>query len=134
MTDAAQTETQTHQPIPDKPEKPPKPLAREVIEELMIMWRDKIPRILRLLIENARDQGKPIEALKLFSSLKEASEHALDAAHKLAPFQSPKLESIAVKSEVQHKFVIRAPDQITNVDEWLKQTGAQRLKIEQHMN
>jgi hypothetical protein len=49
MTEAAQTETQTQQPVPDKPEKPPKPLAKEVIEELMIMWREKVPRILRLL-------------------------------------------------------------------------------------
>ena len=133
MTEAAQTETKTEIPNTPKPEKP-KPLAKEVIEELMIMWRDKIPKILRLLIDNAVRQEKPIEALKLFNSLKEASEHALDAAHKLVPFQSPKLESVSLRNEITHKFVIRSPEPIANVNDWIEQTGAQRLNIEQHVD
>jgi hypothetical protein len=120
---------QTETEAPDKQDKPP--LAREVIEDLMIMWRKKIPPIVHLMIENATKQGKPIEALKLFNNLKEASEHALDAAAKLLPVQTPKLESIQVKSEVEHKFVIRAPAQMLDVDEWAKQTGAARLRIDE---
>ena len=58
----------------------------------------------------------------------------LRRASKLAPYTHPKLEAIEVKSEVEHRFVIRAPNQIASVDEWVKQTGAQRLKIEQHVN
>jgi hypothetical protein len=121
--DTEQTETGVPQ---DRP-----PLAREVIEDLMIMWRKKIPPIVHLMIENATKQGKPIEALKLFNNLKEASEHALDAAAKLLPVQTPKLESIQVKSEVEHKFVIRAPAQILSIDEWAKQTGATRVRTDQ---
>ena len=112
-------------------EAPGKPLAKDTIEDIMLMWRKKIPPIVHLMIENATKQGKPIEALKLFNNLKEASEHALDAAAKLLPVQTPKLESIQVKSEVEHKFVIRAPAQILNVDEWAKQTGAVRLQIDE---
>jgi hypothetical protein len=131
MTETTQAETQDPN-IPDAPdEKPEKVLAKDVIEELMLMWRDKIPKILRHLIDNASKQGKPVEALRLFNSLKEASEHALDAAHKLVSFQTPKLESVAVRNEITHQFVIRAPNQIGSVDEWMKKTGAERLTAEQ---
>ena len=78
--------------------------------------------------------ASPMEILRIVQKYGDNVERAIETASKLAPYYHPKLEAIEVKSEVQHKFVIRAPNQIANVDEWIKQTGAQRLKIEQHVN
>lgn len=59
-----------------------------------------------------------------------AQERAIDCAHKLAPYDHAKLESIEVKSTVEHRMVMRAPQKIANVDEWARITGASVAKLE----
>src|SRR5262249_54571878 len=57
-------------------------------------------------------------------------QRTIDTASKLLQFYHPKLESIDIKNEVEHKFVIRVPDvKIQNVSEWAKLTGAQTHRL-----
>ena len=130
--------TQETELKPDKPdnkdEKPEKLSAKEVLEQHLELLNNRVPPIVKKMISNSREQGSPIEALKLFNALKDLTTQICDVAHKLAPYQSPKMESVEIKSQVEHRYVIRAPEPILNVQAWLKKTGAEYLKLENHHN
>lgn len=57
---------------------------------------------------------------KMAKLMSECKAIAIECASKLAPYQSPKLESIEVNKKVTHRYVIQAPHQISNADDWLK--------------
>jgi len=61
-------------------------------------------------------------------------ERAIETATKLALFCHPKLVAVELKSEVEQKFVIKAPDQMASVDDWAKRTGAQYLTFADQAN
>lgn len=65
----------------------------------------------------------------LYTLMEKADQIAIDCAHKLAPYINPKLESIEVKSQVEHRYVIKGPSKINTVDEWMRITGAQQAKL-----
>jgi hypothetical protein len=70
-------------------------------------------------------------ALKFwYKELTECQNRAIDCAHKLAPYEHPKLESMEVKQTIEHRMVMRAPQKILDVDQWAKLTGATVAKLE----
>lgn len=109
-----------------------KRLARDVLYDAMINFESKANTIITVMIEMIKSTQKSnYQELKvLYQEFRRCSELACDYATKLAPYQSPKLESIEVKSEVEHRFVLRVPHQMKSVEEWSKLTGANKLKIE----
>lgn len=109
-----------------------KRLARDVLYDAMINFESKANTIITVMIEMIKSTQKSnYQELKvLYQEFGRCSELACDYATKLAPYQSPKLESIEVKSEVEHRFVLRVPHQMKSVEEWSKLTGANKLKIE----
>ena len=46
----------------------------------------------------------------------------IECAKYLAPYQSPRLESIEHKGEIEHKYVIQAPKAIRDTSDWLEST------------
>jgi hypothetical protein len=52
-------------------------------------------------------------------------DRAVTAASKLAPFETPKMESISVAQEQTVRFVISAPEPIDDVNVWLERCQAQ---------
>ena len=76
-------------------------------------------------------QGKHLtrdEKKELYQLMRRADDIVIDCAAKLAPYQTPKLESVEVKNQVEHRFVMQSPRKITTVDEWAKLTGADKLQ------
>ena len=132
----AMTEVATIDYAPPEKEPPEELTPRQVLHYHMEEAHLRSIEVKELLLKKLKQDkvASPMEILRIVQKYGDNVERAIETASKLAPYYHPKLEAIEVKSEVQHKFVIRAPDQITNVDEWLKQTGAQRLKIEQHVD
>lgn len=67
-----------------------------------------------------------------YSEMVKASERAIDCAHKLAPYEHAKLESMEVKQTIEHRMVMRAPTKIKSVEEWAKITGASVAQLDEN--
>lgn len=102
--------------------------AVDVLHRKMHVYDKEAKEILTYLISEMKAQNKNSPALKsLYQMMSKADEVAIECAAKLAPYQTAKLESIEVKSKIQHSFVIRAPQRIANLEDWQKITGATAL-------
>lgn len=107
--------------------------ATDVLYRKMHTYDNEAKHILSTLINLIKDQPQQnlAQIKSLYSLMAKADETVIDCAHKLAPYQTPKLESIEVKGKVDHRYVMRAPQRINSVEEWMQKTGAERMKIEQ---
>jgi ribosomal 50S subunit-recycling heat shock protein len=105
-------------------------LAKDMIYEKMIVYNTKAREILAFLIENYKKSDKAqFEKLKqLYIQMRQCDEIVIDCAHKLAPYQSPKLESVEVRSKVEHRYVMQVPQPMKSAADWMKMTGAEALK------
>jgi hypothetical protein len=108
-------------------------LATDVLYRKMHVYDKEAKEILAFLIKTVKDSpiANNAQLKSLYSLMEKADERAIECASKLAPYQTPKLESIEVKGKVDHRYVIRAPQNMQSVDQWMKYTGAERLKIEE---
>lgn len=105
--------------------------ATDVLYTKMHTYNKEAKEILNYLITEIKNNNKNSPALKqLYLLMQKADDIVIDCAHKLAPYQTPKLESIEVKSRIEHKFVIRSPQQVKSVEEWMKVTGAELVKLD----
>lgn len=107
--------------------KPDSRKPRDVLRDTMHFY-DKTAKdiitdiILRLKEENGRGTGS--ELAMMYKRFHECTDIAIRCAEKLAPYEHPKLESIEVKKELTHRFVLRAPPATIDTKEWL--TTAQK--------
>jgi hypothetical protein len=108
--------------------------ATDVLYQKMHVYNNEAKTILNTLIDLTKTVNKNSPALReLYLLMRKADDIVIDCAHKLAPYQSPKLETIEVRNKVEHRFVLRAPKPIASVEEWTKQTGAERARVEEAM-
>ena len=108
-------------------------LATDVLYRKMHVYDKEAKRILDFLITTIKSQplANSAQLKSLYSLMEKADDRSIECASKLAPYQTPKLESIEVKGKVDHRYVIRSPQPMQSVDQWMKHTGAERLKIEE---
>lgn len=100
--------------------------AVDVLYEKMVFYDNRAKKILNAIIEDMKlevqaDAKTRLAAVKM---LKDCDEIALDCAVKLAPFQTPKLESVEVNAKVENRYVMRAPVISKSEQDWMKSTGA----------
>lgn len=108
--------------------------ATDVLYQKMHVYNNEAKTILNTLIELCKKTSSNSPALReLYLLMRKADDIVIDCAHKLAPYQSPKLESIEVRNKIEHRFVLRAPKPIASVEEWTKTTGAERARVEDVM-
>ena len=107
--------------------------ATDVLYDKMVYHDTKSREILVELHNhyNTSDKAQYDKVKQIIIELRRVDELVIDCAQKLAPYQSPKLESIEVKSKHEHRYVMRTPNQIKTVDEWASLTGATRAKREE---
>lgn len=101
--------------------------AVDLLYQKMMFYAEKSQTILKAIIQDMNDNPEGGDAklrIQAMRMLKESDELAIDCAVKLAPFQSPKLESVEVNNKVEHRYVMRAPAQFKSTDDWAKATGA----------
>jgi len=106
-------------------------LARDVLYDGMVNFESRAKNILQVMIETVKGKANYAELKILYQEFRKCQELAADYAHKLAPYQSPKLESIEVKSQVEHRYVMRVPHQMKSTNEWIKATGASKVSLEE---
>lgn len=100
--------------------------AVDLLYQKMMFYSDKAKFILEAIIKDmdCDEKADAKTRIKAFALLKEADQIAIDCAVKLAPFQSPKLESVEVNNKIEHRYVMRAPAQFKSTEDWMKATGA----------
>lgn len=99
----------------------------DVLHEKMVFYSNKARRLLEEIIKALKDNNaSAAELLMAYKLLKETDLLAIDCATKLAPYQTPKLESIETKQKIEHRYVLRAPAQFKNTDDWMKAVGANK--------
>lgn len=86
--------------------------------------QDVILGIIVLLKADPKSRGDLLT--HMHKQYEKARDIAIDCAAKLAPFESPKLQSMEVKQETIHRFVVRSPTQALTTEDWMKNTGATR--------
>jgi len=103
---------------------------REVLHYWMTDAHTNGQQLLELLVNKLKSDAvaSPAEILRIVTKLGDHVTRAIDTSAKLMQFYHPKLEAIEVKNEVEHHYVIKAPDAIKSVDEWARLTGAETLR------
>jgi len=98
--------------------------ATDVLYDKMVFYHEKAEKIALFLIkvveQNNISRGDLLVALH--KDMNQFNNIAIECASKLAPYQSPKLESIEVKKDITHRFVVVAPKVINDSTTWLKTT------------
>lgn len=94
-------------------------ILRDVMHFNQLQAMELIAEILAVMKTNNSNRGDL--AAMLFKKYAESTELVVKCAEKLAPYESARLQSIEVKSEVEHRFVIRAPEVAKSSEEWFKQ-------------
>lgn len=98
---------------------------KEVLYEQLLYYRDEAikqgNRIAAILRGEEKLRGDLI--FQLYKLQLKNREMLIEIATKLAPYIHPRLESVEVKGEMEHKFVIRAPLPIKDTKTWLAEVG-----------
>ena len=95
---------------------------RDVLRDLMLFYDTQAKDIIADIILRLKDEvsrGTGSELALMYKKFAECAQIAIDCASKLAPYEHPKLESIEVRKELTHRFVIRAPTVMPDPKEWL---------------
>lgn len=100
--------------------------ATEVLYEKMMFYNDKAKKILNALLDDIQSAEKADAKLRLnaMKQIKECDAVAIECAKLLAPYQDAKLQSIEMKTNVEHRYVFRAPAQMKSIEEWKQAVGA----------
>lgn len=103
--------------------------AVDVLYENMIFYDEKGKKLFLDIREwiHTNDDKRGDLLAKMAKLMSECKAIAIECASKLAPYQSPKLESIEVNKKVTHRYVIQAPQQLQNADQWLSSINSPKL-------
>ena len=103
--------------------------AIQVLYEKMDYYDNKAKRLIveALKLVQAASPPKAELAALLIKKFRECDDIVIECAKYLAPYQSPRLESIEHKGEIEHKYVIQAPRAIKNTSDWLASTSTKLI-------
>lgn len=97
--------------------------AIDILYANMIFFNDKAVKMTIEIVEALKKSeiSRGDKLADMHKAMIRVRELTLECASKLAPYQSPKLESVEVKKTVEHRFVLRAPTPVKNTQSWLNQ-------------
>ena len=123
--------TTENKPTVEKETPKEKITPRGVLYEELSFYRDKANKIGNQIGELLKTSDKSHGDLlfQLYKLMLKNKEMLVDVAAKLAPYEHAKLESVEVKSTIEHRFVIRAPQQIVDKSKWLEACGVEDTSV-----
>jgi len=107
--------------------------ATDILYDKMITYDTKAKDILNALISSLKSQEKAqFDKIKaMYLQMRQCDDIVIDCAHKLAPYQSPKLESVEVNKKVEHRYVLQVPQPMKTKEDWMNHVGATKIKSEE---
>lgn len=103
--------------------------ATDVLYDKMMFYHTKAKDIASFII-NVIESGKMARGdllAQIHKDMHRFNDIAIECASKLAPYQTPKLESIEVKKRITHRFVVAAPKPINNTETWLDEVSKAKV-------
>lgn len=97
----------------------------DVLNEQMMFYRNKSLHLAKMIIDTikANPKHRGDQLVQMYKLMSRAREMTIKVAAELAPYRKPKLQSVEVVSKVEHKFVIRSPEAISDTGDWLRAVG-----------
>lgn len=106
--------------------------ATAVLKQQMLYHRDQAQEIIEKIISLLKQNNTRGDLVAMmYKYLTECNKIVIDCAAKLAPYESPKLESIEIKKTVTNKFVIQAPTAFSDQNSWLENSKKELKLLEQ---
>jgi hypothetical protein len=98
----------------------------------MVTYDTKAKEILQTLIDymNKQEKAQWDRIKDLYNKMRTCDDIVIDCAHKLAPYQTPKLESVEVNKKVEHRYVLQVPQPMKTKEDWMTHVGASKLTPE----
>jgi len=110
-------------PQPDQASLAAKDSAVQTLQSEMVFYRDHAALLIEKIIESLKSQGaNGLAIAMMYKHAADAKKMCVDTAAKLAPYQSPRLQSIEVTKQTTHKYVIEAPKRIDSEQDWIANT------------
>lgn len=85
----------------------------------MLFWRNEGKKLVQAIYSLVSTQDGKLAA-KLANTFKDINDRTVEIATRLAPYQTPKLSSMELKSNKTIRYVIEAPKLSPNTSSWLK--------------
>lgn len=97
----------------------------EILEGELRFYKEKADTLADMILTSIKVSGKyrGDQLVQMYKMMGKNREMVVKIATELAPYAKPKLQSIETKSSVEHRFVVRAPEQIPDTDKFLEATG-----------
>ena len=111
--------------------------ATEVLRDIMVFYQTTAKEIMLEIIMKLKDDSSSRADLlaMMYRKWDETTEVVIRCAEKLAPYESPKKQSVEVNQSVEHRFVLRAPEPVKETSKWLEQVGTvKQLEIDHILN
>lgn len=93
--------------------------ATDVLYREMLFWRNEGKKLVQAIYSLVSTQDGKLAA-KLANTFKDINDRTVEIATRLAPYQTPKLSSMELKSNKTIRYVIEAPKLSPNTSSWLK--------------
>lgn len=103
--------------------------ATEILHDKMIFYNAKAQEIANFII-SVIESGKMARGdllAQIHKDMHRFNDIVIECASKLAPYQSPKLETVEVKQKITHRFVVAAPKPIANTQSWLNEINQSKV-------
>lgn len=100
----------------------------DVLYKAMVRYETQIPLMLHKIYELIKAE-QPAIAAKIALALEKSQDKAIDAAAKLAPYKSARLQSIEVNAKVTKRYVVRSPSIISNTQTWLDKVSQEQKAL-----
>lgn len=107
--------------------------ATEVLYEKMVFYDKKAKELyfeIKKVLKSSDGAQRGDILAQMTKYMQRANDICIDCASKLAPYQSPRLQSMEVKKNVTHRFVIQAPKPATDSSAWLEEADKPIALIE----
>lgn len=106
--------------------------AIDVLYEKMVFYDTKATSLGHQIVEiiKVSDKSRGDLLTQMFRTMVKFNDIVIDCANKLAPYQSAKMQSIEIRKETTHRFVVEAPKPAKNTKDWLNNIQAE---IPQHI-
>jgi len=104
--------------------------AVDILREIMHFHQTNAKEIMLDIIMRlkASDKSRGDLLAMMYKKWSESTEIVIKCAEKLAPFESPKLQSLEVNNNHTIRYVLRAPEQAESTNAWIKQVGNGHIK------
>lgn len=99
----------------------------EVLQDQLEYLNQTSVSLAHEIARKLKEEGQGLALAQLYHDAVATRKQLIDIANKLIPYRAPRLESVEVKSQVEHRYVVFSPEPIRTIDSFLNAVGKEKL-------